>query len=58
MLTVLDDVGRRRPFIVMGTLAVSCALLVLGWTKEIVGVFFNPQSDFVSLSWCVTWGEN
>lgn len=41
-------VGRRRPFIVFGTLAVSFALIVLGWTKEIVGVFFNPQTDFVS----------
>ncbi|TKA58767.1 hypothetical protein B0A49_08318 [Cryomyces minteri] len=31
--------GRRRPFMVVGTLIVSACLLVLGWTKEIVGMF-------------------
>ncbi|KAK5151334.1 hypothetical protein LTR04_006634 [Oleoguttula sp. CCFEE 6159] len=31
--------GRRRPFMVVGTLIVSVCLLVLGWTKEIVGMF-------------------
>ncbi|KAF2095161.1 sucrose transport protein-like protein [Rhizodiscina lignyota] len=33
--------GRRRPYMVGGTIVVSAALLVLGWTKEIVGVFIS-----------------
>ncbi|KAI5798819.1 major facilitator superfamily domain-containing protein [Geopyxis carbonaria] len=36
--------GRRRPVIVMGSLAVSLALFVLGWTREIVGLFV-PAGD-------------
>lgn len=31
--------GRRRPFMVVGSLVVGVCLLVLGWTKEIVGLF-------------------
>ena len=31
--------GRRRPFMIGGSLAVGFCLLVLGWTKEIVGMF-------------------
>ena len=31
--------GRRRPFMIGGSLAVGLCLLVLGWTKEIVGMF-------------------
>lgn len=31
--------GRRRPFMVFGSLVVAFCLLVLGWTKEIVGSF-------------------
>ncbi|CRL20575.1 Major facilitator superfamily, general substrate transporter [Penicillium camemberti] len=31
--------GRRRPFMVYGSLVVAFCLLVLGWTKEIVGLF-------------------
>ncbi|CAI7598452.1 unnamed protein product [Penicillium viridicatum] len=31
--------GRRRPFMVFGSLVVAFCLLVLGWTKEIVGLF-------------------
>ncbi|KAG5918042.1 hypothetical protein E4U53_004128 [Claviceps sorghi] len=30
--------GRRRPFMVIGTLIVACCLLVLGFTKELVGL--------------------
>ena len=33
--------GRRRPFMVGGTVVVSAALLVLGWTKELVGMFVH-----------------
>ncbi|KAJ5472948.1 hypothetical protein N7530_006949 [Penicillium desertorum] len=31
--------GRRRPFMVFGSLVVAFCLLVLGWTAEIVGLF-------------------
>jgi solute carrier family 45 protein 1/2/4 len=31
--------GRRRPFMVMGSVVVAACLLVLGWTKELVGYF-------------------
>ncbi len=31
--------GRRRPIMVLGALLVGVCLLVLGWTKEIVGYF-------------------
>jgi solute carrier family 45, member 1/2/4 len=31
--------GRRRPFMVLGAIVVGVILLVLGWTKEIVGLF-------------------
>lgn len=44
---VLVVVGRRRPVIMIGSLAVALALFILGWTKEIVGIFFS-ESDFVS----------
>lgn len=36
--------GRRRPFMVAGSLVVGLCLFVLGWTKEIVSVFVSdPQ---------------
>ncbi len=31
--------GRRRPIMVVGSILVGLCLLVLGWTKEIVGHF-------------------
>lgn len=31
--------GRRRPFMVVGSVIVGVCLLILGWTKEIVGLF-------------------
>src|SRR3954452_2244589 len=31
--------GRRRPFMVLGSFLVGACLIVLGWTKEIVGHF-------------------
>jgi len=33
--------GRRRPFMMMGSLAVALCLVILGWTKEIVGIFIR-----------------
>ncbi|KAL0939357.1 sucrose transport protein [Colletotrichum truncatum] len=35
--------GRRRPFIVMGSVIVAFALLTLGFTKEIVGLFISDK---------------
>ncbi|CAK4017863.1 General alpha-glucoside permease [Lecanosticta acicola] len=37
--------GRRRPFMVGGTLAVAMCLLVLGWAKEIVGWWIPEQGE-------------
>jgi len=37
--------GRRRPFMVLGSVLVALFLLVLGWTKEIVG-HFVAEGDF------------
>ncbi|KAF2452324.1 hypothetical protein BDY21DRAFT_294897 [Lineolata rhizophorae] len=33
--------GRRRPFMVGGAVVVAACLLVLGWTKELVGLFVS-----------------
>ncbi|KAI9879696.1 MAG: hypothetical protein M1830_007643 [Pleopsidium flavum] len=33
--------GRRRPFMIGGAIIVGLCLLVLGWTKEIVGLFIT-----------------
>lgn len=35
--------GRRRPFIVIGSLLVAGGLLTLGFTKEIVGLFVSDE---------------
>ncbi|CAH0049926.1 unnamed protein product, partial [Clonostachys solani] len=35
--------GRRRPLIVIGTIIVALSLLVLGFTKEIVGLFQKDE---------------
>lgn len=35
--------GRRRPFMVVGTIFVSASLLVLGWTSELVGIFMSAS---------------
>ncbi|KAG9238668.1 sucrose transporter [Amylocarpus encephaloides] len=37
--------GRRRPFMVIGSVIVAACLLILGWTKEVVG-HFVPEGDF------------
>ena len=33
--------GRRRPFMMIGSLIVALCLVILGWTKEIVGIFIG-----------------
>lgn len=35
--------GRRRPFMIGGSVVVVLCLLALGWAAEIVGVFVKDQ---------------
>jgi len=35
--------GRRRPFMLAGTVAVVICLLLLGWTGEVVGLFMQDK---------------
>ncbi|ORX58303.1 MFS general substrate transporter [Hesseltinella vesiculosa] len=37
--------GRRRPFMVGGSVLVVLALLIIGWTKELTGVFVDAEKD-------------
>lgn len=39
--------GRRRPFMVGGTLAVAVCLLILGWAKEIVAWWIPEEGERV-----------
>ena len=41
--------GRRRPFMVWGSIIVGLCLLVLGWTSEIVGFFTQDQKSVSQL---------
>jgi len=41
--------GRRRPFLLAGSLAVVSAFICIGWTKEIIGLFLREESSTVSL---------
>ena len=34
--------GRRRPFMIIGSIIVAACLLVLGWTREIIEAFVQP----------------
>lgn len=43
--------GRRRPYMMAGTLAVVLCYLVLGWTQEIVGVFVS-DAEMVRCGQC------
>lgn len=38
--------GRRRPYILSCSLIVALGLLLLGFTREIVGVFLDQETDF------------
>ncbi|KAK6541170.1 hypothetical protein TWF694_008540 [Orbilia ellipsospora] len=37
--------GRRRPFMVAGTIMVFLSLVMLGWTSEVVGIFIKDNED-------------
>ncbi|KAI8060543.1 major facilitator superfamily domain-containing protein [Gongronella butleri] len=37
--------GRRRPFMIGGSMLVALTLLVIGWTKEIAGIFVSAADD-------------
>ena len=39
--------GRRRPFMIGGSIVVAMCLLVLGWTSEIVGKFFKDAEKVI-----------
>ncbi|PKY55231.1 MFS general substrate transporter [Rhizophagus irregularis] len=41
--------GRRRPFLIAGSLAVVCAFMFIGWSKEIIGIFFSKESSMMTL---------
>ena len=36
--------GRRRPFMIGGSLVVGACLVILGWTAEIVGIFVAEEN--------------
>lgn len=55
LVGVLSDgcksrLGRRKPFIIGGCAVTSLSVLLLGWTKEIAGIFTKVDSDAVSFS--------
>lgn len=35
--------GRRRPFLIIGSIIVTFSLLVIGWTREITGMLTGSQ---------------
>ncbi|KAK5092101.1 hypothetical protein LTR70_005066 [Exophiala xenobiotica] len=39
--------GRRRPFMVVGSAVTSLCLILLGWTKEIVGIVTDSKSVII-----------
>ncbi|KAM7192820.1 MFS general substrate transporter [Rhypophila sp. PSN 637] len=51
--------GKRKPFMLIGTVATVVSLMVLAWTREIIGGFLglfgaDPESQFVRVSIIVT----
>ncbi len=46
--------GRRRPFMIGGSVLVGLCLIVLGWTADIVGTFISdpPTVSFSPTSQC------
>ncbi|PGH14872.1 hypothetical protein AJ79_02734 [Helicocarpus griseus UAMH5409] len=42
--------GRRRPFMIAGSLIVGMCLLILGWASEIVGVFISAEDTKKSVT--------
>jgi solute carrier family 45 protein 1/2/4 len=48
--------GRRRPYMVVGSLFVGCGLMVMAWAKEIVNMFPLPYHVGSVLTLCLaTW---
>lgn len=43
--------GRRRPFMVVGSLIVAASLLTLGFAREVVGVFLEGEAAGVAAVW-------
>lgn len=43
-----STLGRRRPFIIAGTIASSFAILLLGWSKEVASILTLTGSSAVS----------
>lgn len=43
-----SSLGRRRPFIIGGCVLTSLSVLMLGWSKEIAGVFAKDGTSLVS----------
>lgn len=49
--------GRRRPFMLGGSLIVAASLFLLGWTSEVVGIFVK-DAEMVSISACAKMSKN
>lgn len=41
--------GRRRPYIVVGSIIVAGGLITLGWTRQIVSLFMPADTEFAKL---------
>lgn len=41
--------GRRRPYIVVGSIIVAGGLITLGWTKEIVSIIMPTDTEFAKV---------
>lgn len=41
--------GRRRPYIVVGSIIVAGGLMTLGWTKELVSLVMATDTDFAKM---------
>jgi len=50
--------GRRRPFMVAGSLVVGLCLIVLGWTKEVVGSFVTEPGMVSDYARSILWVES
>ena len=50
--------GRRRPFMVGGSLVVGLCLLVLGWTSEIVGIFVSEPGMVSARERSTIWAKS
>jgi solute carrier family 45, member 1/2/4 len=39
------DTGRRRPFMVAGSILVGITLMIIGWTNEVASLFLSADSE-------------